>query len=218
MTSKRFIITAYFLYSLSLTSTGSGFTRDTLSLFAVPIGADSFEVYLKVNGTWASNCTLDCHKVDRAVDTVLFYAGYYVGNSTVICPVMDTFYLGHFVSGLIRVKATVGGNVIVNCDSFYTKKIYLLSLLLEATKIREPDGNDISLFPNPATDNIKLGNINVSSNTQIEVLSIDGMVISIPFTISKSSIEIDVSTLPAGLYFLQLQEDKQRVVKKFVKY
>lgn len=75
----------------------------------------------------------------------------------------------------------------------------------------------IALYPNPTSGKI-YGLVNeVIPNTTIQVTTIEGKAVITRIPVTQSNFEIDVSTLPAGIYFLQLSDERQRVVRKFVK-
>ncbi|MBC7777127.1 MAG: T9SS type A sorting domain-containing protein [Phycisphaerae bacterium] len=69
----------------------------------------------------------------------------------------------------------------------------------------------LNIFPNPTSDKIYL-----SENTgQLQVFDLEGKIV-LSKNASRAS-ELDVSTLPSGLYFLEIVVNGQRQVAKFVK-
>jgi hypothetical protein len=85
--------------------------------------------------------------------------------------------------------------------------------LLLNTDENIPNNADISVYPNPAIDNIQL--LSNTSSTQIsfiELFDMSGRKIS-----SHTEPEIDVSNLNSGLYFLQIYTTKGTIVNKFIK-
>ena len=80
---------------------------------------------------------------------------------------------------------------------------------------------DISIYPNPVTDNIYL-QIN-NTNSQIENIYVFNSIGAKEFiptivNINSSGIIMDVSALQAGLFFLHIQTRNQVIIKSFIKY
>ncbi len=206
------------LFTIISNRSEASFHKDTLVLFTQPASADSFEVYLIVKGRFPASCGFQCSQITMLPDTIDVQLGYFVGQATVTCPVNDTFLLGKFYPQVINVKLTVGDGVIVNCDSFYLKKQYTLSLNMQATALDEIAEQRIVLYPNPTTGFLNIALSDAAHQTHIEILSASDVSLKSEVCNGSNKFEIDVSTLPPGIYFLQLSDDKQRVVKKFVKY
>jgi hypothetical protein len=76
-----------------------------------------------------------------------------------------------------------------------------------------------SIYPNPATNQITLEFDMVNmKNVIIEIKNLLGHTLrSINAQQGKSKMEIDVAELPAGLYFIQLQNGDQLLSRKFIK-
>ena len=80
----------------------------------------------------------------------------------------------------------------------------------------------VSLSPNPASEEINLKFfVNHSTDVEIVIISETGSLISNVFkgylTKGNSSYIIKTSTLPAGLYFLEIKTSQGRIVKKILK-
>ena len=69
------------------------------------------------------------------------------------------------------------------------------------------------LFPNPANSHVRLTNFNSKIN-RIEILDINGkeLIFYIPGTP-----EIDISSLKNGIYFVRIEQDGHRIMRKLVK-
>ena len=76
------------------------------------------------------------------------------------------------------------------------------------------DDADFKLYPNPANNEINLET--KMQNAEIEIRDVLGQVIYSSKVIAVSS-AIDVSMLSKGVYFINLQNGKQTINKKFVK-
>lgn len=83
--------------------------------------------------------------------------------------------------------------------------------------VNEVDFTSFQLKPNPATTKLTCAFTSHSPKTTLQVLSMDGRALRQPIPTTQNQTEIDVSYLPAGLYFLVLQSEGQRAVKKFIK-
>jgi hypothetical protein len=73
--------------------------------------------------------------------------------------------------------------------------------------------NTISIFPNPATNNLT---INIHKKSTIEILNIEGQIIK---TINNNGAEmvIDLTNFSNGVYILKAKTDKGVTIKKFIK-
>lgn len=67
------------------------------------------------------------------------------------------------------------------------------------------------LYPNPAKERIRISGLK-SENSEILIFRPDGSVAEV-FNLSVYNNEIDVSNLPQGLYFLQIDETTIKFVK-----
>jgi hypothetical protein len=76
-----------------------------------------------------------------------------------------------------------------------------------------------SLYPNPATTTTALEYGGLNCETHLKAINAQGQVILQKTLSSTAQIQretIDVSTWPAGIYFLELQSEQGRVVQKLV--
>jgi hypothetical protein len=82
----------------------------------------------------------------------------------------------------------------------------------------EFENNNFVIYPNPSSDifNIKIGDIQLQN---IEVIDISGKILfsKNDFDNSGGEIQIDLSNVAKGVYFLKLSANKKSVVKKIVK-
>ncbi len=75
----------------------------------------------------------------------------------------------------------------------------------------------ITLSPNPTPSALTCTLANPSPAANLQILSIEGKTLMQNLPVTQARTEIDVSGLPAGLYFLVLQDERLRVVRRFVK-
>jgi len=80
------------------------------------------------------------------------------------------------------------------------------------------DTDLLSIFPNPTTNKLTCTLLASLKQVYYQVLSIDGKVLINNTAITQPHFEVDVSELASGVYYLVLQDDKERTVKRFVKY
>lgn len=96
-------------------------------------------------------------------------------------------------------------------------QVTLLTYNSCTVEIEEQETDEINIFPIPASDKITIEsqyNLNFSNVTVINTL---GQIFNPAFRQSGNKIEINVSELSAGFYFLKMNYDEKEVTKKFVK-
>ena len=77
---------------------------------------------------------------------------------------------------------------------------------------------EIAIWPNPTTRVIQVSTAEPILSESIQVYSLDGTrITSFTKTIQKNKAEMDVSTLPKGVYILELSIDGKRVTNRFIK-
>jgi hypothetical protein len=74
---------------------------------------------------------------------------------------------------------------------------------------------ELQVYPNPTNDKLYIQTKNLIIG-KYYITTIAGHAV-LQGSNTQQDFSVDVSTLPAGLYFLQLWDGKQQVVKKFVK-
>jgi hypothetical protein len=74
-------------------------------------------------------------------------------------------------------------------------------------------GNNISVYPNPATNNLT---IEAEQDAVIEITNIQGQLIK-TFAATGIKTSIDVSAFPRGVYVVEMITESGVGVKKFVK-
>lgn len=73
------------------------------------------------------------------------------------------------------------------------------------------------IHPNPATDIININNLSELVISEINLIDVQGRVLQRIINDNLNQTQINVSTLSSGLYFLDIQTDAGKVVKKFSK-
>jgi hypothetical protein len=81
----------------------------------------------------------------------------------------------------------------------------------QSNAIHQLNENDIKIYPNPATDFIKVKNIKSIKNLQIT--DVKGS--TYPVQIQNN--QINISFLPSGIYFLHIQNEDVSIKKQFIK-
>jgi hypothetical protein len=74
----------------------------------------------------------------------------------------------------------------------------------------------IVVYPNPATDRITISN-NFQNVDNLDIIDLFGNTVH-SFSLTSHSLEIDISTLTPGTYFIRGMADNQVISLRFVKY
>ncbi len=113
----------------------------------------------------------------------------------------DSLHLDFYVTGMIIYKY-----------SYRMKKVKSYWIAASVNELKNIE-NNILIYPNPCSEKLFVKNIANAEIKKYSLLSIEGREINLK-KISKE--EFDVSDLPAGLYFLQLQTKEGVLTKKIV--
>ena len=80
------------------------------------------------------------------------------------------------------------------------------------TGVNEIDGRKVSVYPNPVSSTLNIGGLNGFNSLNIQIVNIQGQVVS---EISNA-LEINVSDINAGIYFIKIDCDGQQYLQKIV--
>jgi hypothetical protein len=159
---------------------------------------------------------------------------FYFDNILLADSVVDEPNSHGFVTFQITPKADVAENTEVKNTAFiyfdFNEAIQTnttLNTLVTTLPIDRVNGtkydnisNSISLFPNPANGNevfLKMEN-GLKGDWKVMLTDLSGREIQhLDFSDEGNTLEIDISKLEQGFYFLQISQGNKRAVKKFIK-
>lgn len=99
--------------------------------------------------------------------------------------------------------------------TFHTIGENYIPIILKMKTIGEENAS-IHVYPNPTTGIIYVEK-NINSSVHIHVIDNLGQVV-LQQTTSKARTSIDLKSLPAGIYYIQIQNENERSVQKIIKY
>jgi hypothetical protein len=108
----------------------------------------------------------------------------------------------------------ISDNIQTNQQGWMLDDIYLLDHI-EGIHNHFPD-NEVSIFPNPVTDHITISASSIPTNSQLSILTMNGQQL-ITCKISQPETQLDISTLPGGVYIVKLTNDRTVIIRKFIK-
>jgi photosystem II stability/assembly factor-like uncharacterized protein len=76
--------------------------------------------------------------------------------------------------------------------------------------------NTLNIYPNPASTTITIETSDISNKNRLSILNLSGQEL-ITRQITEPKTQIDISTLPSGVYFVRLTVEKTVQVGKFIK-
>lgn len=106
---------------------------------------------------------------------------------------------------------------------FYTS-LLIVFLFLSYTGLANslPEGEDLSLYPNPATSEltIKIG-LDYISNTQLQIIDLTGKVVKdsskeMDYEHGIYKAKLDISDLKTGIYFVKVTQPNKVFTKKLL--
>ena len=83
--------------------------------------------------------------------------------------------------------------------------------------LNAPSGQSVSIYPNPVVDRFTIAGIEASSNTAIELYSLDGLLLQRISSSGKNSVELNMGGYASGAYLLRIQTDNNCLTQKVVK-
>jgi uncharacterized repeat protein (TIGR01451 family) len=130
-----------------------------------------------------------------------------------------------FVKYAIKPKSSlILGNSITNTAYIYFDFNTAVATNTTSTTVKNPTGlfdvagnmSMLSIYPNPSNDYISI-QYNLPEKPQVEIFTMQGKSVFRTKADSNSSIKIDVSGFPSGLYFVKVKSEKGILVEKFIK-
>lgn len=77
--------------------------------------------------------------------------------------------------------------------------------------------NSLSIYPNPASENITINFISSSKNTSVKIYDARGRMVKNMENVKSGETTLNVSELESGLYLINVNNGKSSVTKRFVK-
>jgi hypothetical protein len=217
MPVKKYII-LLLMVGLSVVANAQLLHTDSVKIFR---GADSL-YYMGVYGVGlpASPCWVsDSAKVITA-DSINIFLCFTFGSTDQICRASDTIYLGSLPdpSYIVTLNLTSADGVNYTCA--HPLRHGIVSFYYGTTGINTIGNRDMKLdiYPNPVSGNLNITCDKEFQNVSLQICSTDGrVVIKQAMHTIVNRLEVDVSALPHGMYFLALQDGQRRYVNRFVK-
>ncbi len=201
----------------------------SLHSFALKLYSDSVRIfktsdtayYLGVYGVVLPSgpCTVADKSITISNDSIKVSICFLYGNSqSQTCDAYDTVYLGNLSNSNLTVQVCLASSDTFTNTCAAPYRTDTVSFYITATTINDIDIDNGWVFFNPESHHI-IGSIkSFNAAVSVNIYSLSGTSIVSDRYLEPDHFDIDVSTLPAGIYFLQLSDERLRVVKKFVKY
>lgn len=195
---KRFLLISACLIAINSFSQGiTGFTMQP----ANPTTADSITIYAHV---WFGNSNCDVLNQGHSLigNDIMASAMHCQGALTVICNTTDTFAIGYLPAGAYVFDFTLssgfGGPP---CTPGITPddQDTMMFDVTSAVGITEPTGQNVTLYPNPATEVVL-----IESETALGELLLTDLTGRVVTRISATGnrTELPVANIPEGMYLL----------------
>lgn len=131
-------------------------------------------------------------------------------------------YISHYMNGGWDVNAISAANTSgsmhsisrVNITSFSPFAVYDNNTALAISNVATK--GDISVYPNPATNNIYVEHSTTNEPVQVAIYSVSGRLVK-QATLSSNERMIDVQDLANGMYYIQINNKDINATQKFIK-
>lgn len=84
--------------------------------------------------------------------------------------------------------------------------------VLDPTDVNEIIGEKVSVYPNPASSTLFIDGLNSFNNLDVQIINIQGQIVREV----SNSLEINVSNIESGIYFVKIECDGQQLMKRFI--
>ncbi|MCX6244183.1 MAG: T9SS type A sorting domain-containing protein [Bacteroidetes bacterium] len=139
---------------------------------------------------------------------------------TVNVPAMDNYWYGITTMDARIYDFFDNGSIsVVYYSPVYADSIALAGCPQNILTHLEPIRNTasgIKVYPNPSNDKITVETTMINGNKRLSILNVNGQVMT-EREISEPSVQIDISTFPAGVYFIRMTGEKPVEVVKLLK-
>ena len=210
------------------------FLHNATPVTSLNLGAnDDFNVSVvfRNNGPASIPNTMDKIYVDFLIDDQEYF------SSEVLCSMLCAFYPSSLINTSITVPTPftitaqamhdegLEGNfevcvaLRVNSplnDPDLTNNKKCLTVNKTPLAIREQQDSKWCVFPNPSTDVLRI-NPKGSMIQSIEISDISGRIILKQETLNTGEVQLDISNLKSGVYFVNIQSEGKRFVEKILK-
>jgi hypothetical protein len=131
----------------------------------------------------------------------------------------DTYFSSYYENyhGELLDYLTDGNQHIVEVVAVYENGTSVGSavLVIEETNVSEITENNISVYPNPANDFVKLSAVSGQLSV-VKIYNCLGMMVE-EIEVNANEVEINISEYNTGIYFVNVQTENGNLVKKVVK-
>jgi hypothetical protein len=151
-------------------------------------------------------------------DTITISLCYLYGNAaSALCRGYDTVPVGDLNStGRVIIVALARTDTVTNtCINPQKRDTIVLQYIPTGITNVESDYS-LQLFPNPAGNMLRCNTTECVGTGTMQIISVTGQLL-FKGAITQPDFTVDLSPLPPGVYFLQLTDSRQRIVKRFVK-
>ena len=111
-------------------------------------------------------------------------------------------------NGIYEISLTTG-----DCDKTITQFVEITNI--ETVSVHSLVNSALKVYPNPSENNINIEGL--EDLVQIQLYNIDGKIMPISFTKNNSILQINLSDIANGIYFLQCLEKENNTTIKIIK-
>jgi hypothetical protein len=198
---------------LSQTWNGSVWENSTLSTYTYDANTNLIsEIEQSWNGTaWVNyyqyTYTYDASN-NQATELSQFWWNNVWANSW---EQFSSYDANNFRKSIVNINWDITGTVVTGSDSTY----YYFHTVLGINDLKLQD-TGITIYPNPALTQITIGTPTTTAKNQLSIINLNGQEV-LTCQITQPKTQIDISTLPVGVYFIRVANDKTVEVGRFVK-
>jgi hypothetical protein len=202
-------------YYLSFKVSASNYTKTFINNIGMLFSNQS---YFHIYPTWPGDSVLiknfsHLHSYSIITDTLnwITIKGTFIADSAYQYLIIGNFYDDNHTDTLMT--GTINSSAYYYIDEVCVSTDSLTCYSHEAINEISKNEELVNIFPNPATNNLT---IESPQSAVIEITNIQGQLIK-NLVASSNKTYVDISTLPSGVYILEVKTEKGIAVKKFLK-
>jgi hypothetical protein len=204
-------------------NTFDGLLTPKYNLTGYPAAAITFDVaYSDPNSTFYSDTLRLLYSLDCGLTWTVFWQDGGASLSTAPAPIVFSEFVPdstQWENHLVTLNQFLGASLLslkFENKNGWGNDMYVDNINLSVpTSINNSHIDEIEIYPNPAETFLRIKNLRPVQS--ISILNMIGETMPVSIHIFSLQSNVDVHTMPAGIYFIRINSGDEQVIRKFIK-